>query len=86
MKPAGLGHECDERLNASLEAALHPIAEAAVDLGASKVEANLLMVDVFAHATGLLLLLHTGRIRMFAASAAALMEDHIRYRMARIGK
>jgi len=25
----------------------------------------MLMVDCFAHATGLLLLLHTGRIRMF---------------------
>ena len=86
MKPAGLGRERDEELNAALEAALHPIADAAEVLGASKVEANLLMVDVFAHAAGLLLLLHTGRIRMFAASAPALMEDYIRYRMARVGK
>ena len=86
MKPAGLGRERDEELNAALEAALHPIADAAEVLGASKVEANLLMVDVFAHAAGLLLLLHTGRIRMFAAPASTLMEDYIRYRMARVGK
>ena len=85
MKPAGLGKERDEQLNAALEAALHPIAAAAVDLGASEADANLVMVDVFAHATGLLLLLHPGRIRMFSASASGLMEDYLRYRMARIG-
>lgn len=43
------------------------------------------MADVFAHATGLLLLLHTGRIRMFGASAPALMEDYIGYRIAKVG-
>lgn len=85
MKPAGLGKERDEQLNAALEAALQPIGTAAVDLGASEADANLVMVDVFAHATGLLLLLHTGRIRMFSASASALMEDYLHYRMARIG-
>jgi AcrR family transcriptional regulator len=86
MKPAGLGRERDEELNAALEAALNPIAKAAEALGASKADANLVMVDVFAHATGLLLLLHTGRIRMFGASASDLMEDYIRNRMARIGR
>jgi hypothetical protein len=73
-------------LNAALEAALHPIAEAAIGLGASPQNANLLMVDCFAHATGLLLLLHTGRIRMFGASAPALMEDYVSDRIARLGK
>src|SRR3569832_1134707 len=58
MKPAGLGSERDETLNAALEAALLPIADAAIALGASRQKANLLMVDCFAHATGLLLLLH----------------------------
>ena len=77
MKPAGLGHERDVKLNAALEAALRPIAEAAIDLGATQERANLLMVDCFAHATGLLLLLHTGRIRMFGASAPELMEVYI---------
>lgn len=81
MKPAGLGRARDELLNAALEAALRPIAEAAVELGASRQKANLLMVDCFAHAAGLLLLLHTGRIRMFGASAQGRMEAYIRDRI-----
>ena len=78
MKPAGLGHDRDEVLNAALETALRPIADAAIELGASRQKANLLMVDCFAHATGLLLLLHTGRIRMFGASAPDLMEQYVK--------
>ena len=77
MKPKGLGRERDVMLNGALGAALQPIAEAAIALGAGKEEANLLMVDAFAHAAGLLLLAHTGRIRMFGASAPKLMERYI---------
>lgn len=77
MKPKGLGRARDEALNASLEAALRPVADAAEALGASRRGAELLMVDTFAHATGLLLLLHTGRIRMFGASAAERMKAFI---------
>jgi AcrR family transcriptional regulator len=77
MKPQGLGKARDEVLNAALAAALRPIAEAALALGAGRDEANLLMVDAFAHAAGLLLLAHTGRMRMFAASAPHLMERYI---------
>lgn len=86
MKPAGLGRARDERLNAALERALRPIADAAEALGASKADADLLMVDVFAHAAGLLLLLHTGRIRMFGASAPALMEAYVRDRTDKLRK
>jgi len=78
MKPHGLGKERDETFNAALEAALHPIAEAGQALGARREEAKLLMVDTFAHAAGLLLLAHTGRIRMFGASAPHLMERFVR--------
>lgn len=84
MKPAGLGLERDALLNAALEAALRPIAKAAIELGASRHKANLLMVDCFAHATGLLLLLHTGRIRMFGASAPDLMEAYVKDRIAHL--
>jgi AcrR family transcriptional regulator len=84
MKPAGLGQERDETLNAALESALRPIADAAIELGVSRQKANLLMVDCFAHATGLLLLLHTGRIRMFGASAPDLMERYIKDRIAHL--
>lgn len=84
MKPAGLGHERDETLNAALESALRPIADAAIELGASRQKANLLMVDCFAHATGLLLLLHTGRIRIFGASAPDLMERYVKDQIAHL--
>lgn len=84
MKPAGLGRARDEVLNGALEAALRPIAETAEALGAPAVAANLLMVDCFAHATGLLLLLHTGRIRMFGASAEQMMQTYIDERIARL--
>jgi AcrR family transcriptional regulator len=85
MKPQGLGHERDEALNAALAAALQPMADAARALGADGKEANTLMVDTFAHASGLLLLAHTGRIRMFGVSAAELMERHIDGWIARMG-
>jgi AcrR family transcriptional regulator len=77
MKPHGLGKERDEALNAALDLALQPIAEAAMALGARRDEARLLVADVFAHASGLLLLAHTGRIRMFGASAPGLMERFV---------
>lgn len=83
MKPAGLGRAHDEGLNAGLEAALAPIRSAAAALGASREDAELMMVDTFAHATGLLLLLHTGRIRMFGASAQDLMARYVEERIAR---
>ena len=85
MKPAGLGRERDEALNTALADALRPIAEAAEALGAPRAEADLVMVDTFAHATGLLLLLHTGRIRMFGADATERMEGYVRARIAALG-
>jgi AcrR family transcriptional regulator len=77
MKPHGLGKERDDVLNAALESALRPIADAAQALGAHRDEARALMADIFAHAAGLLLLAHTGRIRMFGASALTLMERFV---------
>jgi len=77
MKPKGLGKQRDETLNAALALALQPITEAAEDLGATRDEARTLTVDTFAHAAGLLLLTHTGRIRMFGVSAPKLMERYV---------
>lgn len=77
MKPHGLGRARDQMLNAALADALHPISEAAVALGARRDEARLLVVDIFAHASGLLLMAHTGRIRMFGANAPRLMERFV---------
>ena len=77
MRPHGLGKERDEALNAALDLALQPIAEAAMALGARREDARFLVADIFAHASGLLLLAHTGRIRMFGASAQSLMERFV---------
>ena len=77
MKPRGLGKARDEMLNASLAEALGPISEAAVAMGARRDAARLVVVDTFAHAAGLLLLAHTGRIRMFGASAPGLMRRYV---------
>lgn len=85
MKPRGLGRDRDEALNAGLAIALGPISVAAQGLGASPGEAQLLVVDVFAHAAGLLLLAHTGRIRMFAAEAEPLMRRYVDERVLLLG-
>ena len=77
MKPRGLGKERDQALNASLAAALTPIANAAEALGARRDAAKILMVDTFAHAAGLLLLAHTGRLRLFGVSAPNLMQRFV---------
>ena len=82
MKPQGLGKERDEVLNAALLAALAPIADAALALGAREDDAKILMVETFAHAAGLLLLAHTGRMRTFGTSAPLLMERYLAGRIA----
>ena len=84
MKPKGLGRERDEALNGALAAALRPITDAAEALGASREEAGILTVDVFAHAAGLLLLAHTSPIRMFGLSAPDLMARHVDAWIARL--
>jgi AcrR family transcriptional regulator len=77
MKPQGLGRANDEVLNAALLAALAPIAAAAEAMGARRDEANVLLVEIFAHAAGLLLLAHTGRMRLFGTSALQLMQRFV---------
>jgi AcrR family transcriptional regulator len=81
MKPHGLGRARDELLNAALKVALFPLYETAQALGASDKDAKCLMVDTFAHAVGLLLLAHTGRIRMFGISASDLMAQFVESRI-----
>ncbi|MFY9687691.1 MAG: helix-turn-helix domain-containing protein [Pseudolabrys sp.] len=77
MKPHGLGKKRDRALNAALDSALNPIANAAQKLGASRAEARRVVVEIFAHATGLLLLAHTGRMRKFGVSATDLMKRFV---------
>jgi AcrR family transcriptional regulator len=85
MKPQGLGRERDQTLNHALATALEPIAQAATHLGAAPDEANLVMVEIFAHAAGLLLLTHTRRIRIFDAAAPDLMARYVDEKVKSLG-
>ena len=84
MRPHGLGRERDRTLNEALEASLAPIREAARELGANLELADLIMADAFAHASGVLLLAHTRRIRMFGTSPRTLMERHVETELDRL--
>ena len=53
------------------------VAEAARAQGADPDRADRIVVDAFAHAIGLLLLDHTGRIRLFRVTAHDLMAGHV---------
>jgi len=77
MKPRGITHDIDAALNAKLAKALSVIGGAIEGLGAPTRTAQLTTADLFAHAVGLLLLQHTGRIRMFGNQARKLMQAHV---------
>ncbi|MGE0845219.1 MAG: TetR family transcriptional regulator [Flavobacteriaceae bacterium] len=85
MKPRGLGRERNRLLNASFYAALEPVESAAVEMGAEREAARRLAADILAHAAGLLLIAHTGRIRLFGASAEDLMRGYVAERVALLG-
>lgn len=77
MKPRGITPEADARLNAKLSAALAQLAPALADLGAPTRKIRFITADIFSHAVGLLLLQHTGRIKMFGGRARKLMQAHV---------
>lgn len=77
LEPRGLGRERDAALNEALERTLLPIADAARDLGASRTEARQVMAQVFAHASGLLMLSRTGRTRMLGVDGRQLMKRYV---------
>jgi AcrR family transcriptional regulator len=77
MKPRGVARDTDVALNAKLAKALEPLGAALAELGASGRTVQLMTADIFAHAVGLLLLQHTGRIKMFGGQARKLMQTHI---------
>lgn len=84
MRPHGLGRERDRALNEALEGTLAPIRAAALALGADAAQADLIMTDAFAHASGVLLLAHTRRIRMFGTPPRRLMERHVETELDRL--
>ncbi|MET3494563.1 TetR/AcrR family transcriptional regulator [Variovorax boronicumulans] len=77
MRPRGLTSELDHELNDRLYDALHPCEEALQAMGLDAALALQENTALFAHGVGLLLMQHTGRIRMFRQSADALFKTYL---------
>ncbi len=65
LGPHGLTHTLDERLNAQFWMTLEGVLDPLMELGRSQAEAVRELTAIVAHGVGLLLLVHTGRIRLF---------------------
>lgn len=83
LQPRGLTPELDGRLNARLRDALVPAEQALRRLGLPADEAVAEVTALFAHTAGLLLLSHTGRIRMFQQDSGALFARYLAQLLAR---
>lgn len=77
LKPRGLTNEWDSELNARLRAAMKHQEAALMKLGCSKKEVDTELTAIFAHIVGVLLLNHTGRIRMFGRGADELITHYL---------
>ncbi len=77
MRPRGLTSELDHELNDRLYDALRPCEDALLALGLDAAHALQENTALFAHGVGLLLMKHTGRIRMFKQSADTLFKAYL---------
>jgi AcrR family transcriptional regulator len=77
LAPRGLTSELNQRLNARLLAALAPCEKALLALGLDAHAASRENTALFAHGVGLLLLQHTGRIRIFGQDATELFDHYL---------
>jgi AcrR family transcriptional regulator len=77
MQPRGLTPALNNQLNARLHDALAPVQSALGALGLNEDQARCEVAALFAHIVGLLLLSHTGRIRMFYQEPLALFERYL---------
>ena len=77
MRPRGLTAELNFKLNDRLHDALRPCESALQAMGLSVVDALRENTSLFAHGVGLLLMQHTGRIRMFGQDATLLFEAYL---------
>jgi len=83
MQPRGLAPELDGRLKQRLRDALRPTQEALEALGMPAGEALSETTALFTHAVGLLVLSHTGHIRMFNQASQDLFESYLERLVAR---
>jgi len=77
MQPRGLTPALNDRLNTRLRDALAPARDGLLALGLPADEAQAEVTALFAHMVGLLLLSHTGRIRMFRQQSQVLFERYL---------
>ncbi len=83
MQPRGLTPQWNERLNGRLRDALQPQLQALNGLGFDPEQAATELTALFAHVVGLLLLSHTGRIRMFRRGSEDLFVRYVEDLIAR---
>ena len=77
MQPRGLTSELNYQLNDRLHDALRPCEAALRAMGLNAEDALRENTSLFAHGVGLLLLQHTGRIRMFGQDTTLLFEAYL---------
>lgn len=77
MTPRGLTPELNETLNARLRDALQPSQDALQALELPAAQALQEVTALFAHTVGLLVLSHTGRIRMFKQASQDLFDTYL---------
>ena len=77
MRPRGLTAELNFKLNDRLHDALRPCEAALQAMGLSAEDALRENTSLFAHGVGLLLMQHTGRIRMFGQDATLLFGAYV---------
>lgn len=86
LQARGLTSDLDQKLNGRLRAAMQPQEEALTKLGFTKEEADTEVTAIFAHIVGVLLLSHTGRIRMFGKDSDELINFYLSNLALRIPK
>jgi len=86
LRPRGLTPGLNERLNARLRDAWAPVHRSLLQLGVTDDEAQTEIAALFAQVSGLLLLNHTGRMRMFRRESKALFERYLDCLLARAGR
>ena len=77
MNPRGLTPALNDALNARLRDALRPTQDALHALGMPSRQARQEVTALFAHSVGLLVLSHTGRIRMFKQASQDLFDAYL---------
>ncbi|WP_231973275.1 TetR/AcrR family transcriptional regulator [Variovorax sp. HW608] len=85
MKPRGLTPELNHELNARLLDSLQPVQAELERLGMRSAAALEEVTALFAHTVGILVLSHTGRIRLFKQASLDLFNTYLEQLLGRAG-